>query len=260
MSDEPPGDGLRLEVSGAVARVTLCRPERRNAQTPAMWRGLADFGAALPADVRVVIVTGEGSSFSAGLDRRMFTTEGVPGEASLTGLAPLGDDEAAELIAGYQAGFSWLRQPELISVAAVRGHAVGAGFQLALACDMRIATTDAQFAMAEPMFGLVPDLGGTQPLVAAIGYARAIEVCATGVRVSATEAERWGLVNWVVANDGLDAATDELVESLLSGDQAAVAATKRLLLAAPNHSYDQQLLAERVAQVERIRALATRLR
>lgn len=221
-----------------------------------MWRALAGFGAALPSEVRVVVVTGEGTSFSAGLDRRMFSPDGVPGEPSLARLAALGEAEAAERIAGYQAGFHWLRRPQIISVAAVRGHAVGAGFQLALACDLRIATNDAQFTMAEPLLGLVPDLGGTQPLVAAIGYARAIEICATGARLSATAAERWGLVNRVVADEELAAATDELVQSLLSGDRDAVTATKQLLLSAPTRSYEAQLLAERVAQVERIRALA----
>jgi enoyl-CoA hydratase/carnithine racemase len=203
----------------------------------------------------VVVVTGEGPSFSAGLDRRMFTPEGVPGEGSLADI-PLGDDMAAvATIASYQAGFSWLRRSEFVSVAAVRGHAVGAGFQLALACDIRIAADDAQFTMAEPTLGLVPDLGGTQPLVQAVGYARALEICATGRRVGAAEAERIGLVNLVVAGDDLDAATEDLVTSLTATSQDAVRATKALLLAATGRGYDEQLAAEGRAQVERLRAL-----
>jgi enoyl-CoA hydratase/carnithine racemase len=205
--------------------------------------------------VRVVVVTGEGPSFSAGLDRRMFTPEGVPGEGSLSDIPVTDDLAAAATIASYQAGFSWLRRSEFVSIAAVRGHAVGAGFQLALACDIRIAADDAQFTMAEPTLGLVPDLGGTQPLVQAVGYARALEICATGRRVGAAEAERIGLVNLVVAGDDLDAATEDLVTSLTASSRDAVSATKALLLAADGRGYAEQLAAERQAQVERLRAL-----
>jgi enoyl-CoA hydratase/carnithine racemase len=205
--------------------------------------------------VRVVVVTGEGPSFSAGLDRRMFSPEGVPGQGSLSDIPVADDMAAAATIATYQAGFSWLRRSEFVSVAAVRGHAVGAGFQLALACDIRIAADDAQFSMAEPSLGLVPDLGGTQPLVQAVGYARALEICATGRRVGAVEAERIGLVNLVVAGDDLEAATEDLVTSLSASSRDAVSATKALLLAASGRSYAEQLAAERQAQVERLRPL-----
>jgi enoyl-CoA hydratase/carnithine racemase len=185
----------------------------------------------------------------------MFTPEGVPGEGSFTDL-PLDDDiRAAELVASYQAGFSWLRRPELVSIAAVRGHAIGAGFQLALACDLRIAADDAQFTMAEPSLGLVPDLGGTQPLVQAVGYSRALEICATGRRVGAAEAERIGLVNLVVPGAELEAATEDLVTTLGAAPRDAVTATKALLLGGYGRGYDEQLGAERRAQIERLRAI-----
>jgi enoyl-CoA hydratase/carnithine racemase len=209
----------------------------------------------LSDDVRVVVVTGEGSSFSAGIDRRMFTPEGVPGEGSLGDVTSRSDAQAADVIASYQAGFSWLRRPQFVSVASVRGHAVGGGFQLALACDLRVAAEDALFTMAEPTLGLVPDLGGTQPLVEAVGYARALEICATGRRFSAAEAERAGLVNIVVPVDELEAATEDLVAALLSTNRDAVSATKQLLLDARGRSHDEQLRAEREVQVSRLRAL-----
>lgn len=198
---------------------------------------------------------GEGSSFSAGLDRRMFTPEGVPGEGSLSDVTSSSDEQAAETIASYQAGFRWLRNPDIVSIAAVQGHAVGAGFQLALACDLRVAADDAQFTMAEPALGLVPDLGGTLPLIEAIGYSRALEICATARRVGAAEADRIGLVNVVVPGDQLAAATDDLVAALLGSHPAAVAATKRLLLGAVGRGYDAQLAAEGTAQVRRLREL-----
>lgn len=246
---------MRLEVDGPVASVTLCRPDRRNAQTPSTWRALAELADGLPSDVRIVVVAGEGPSFSAGLDRRMFTPEGVPGEGSLGDVTGEDDSRAAQVIATYQSGFSWLRRPEFISIAAVQGHAIGAGFQLALACDLRVAAEDALFTMAEPTLGLVPDLGGTQPLVDAIGYARAMELCATGRRVGAAEAQRIGLVNLVVPPEELRAATADLVAAVQTTHRDAVTATKALLLAARGRSYDEQLLAERQAQVRRLRAL-----
>ncbi|MDQ1746067.1 MAG: hypothetical protein QOD07_330 [Frankiaceae bacterium] len=166
-----------------------------------------------------------------------------------------GDPAFLERIASYQAGFSWLRRPEFVSVAAVQGHAIGAGFQLALACDLRVAATDAQFTMAEPSLGLVPDLGGTQVLVDLVGYSRALEICATGRRVGADEAERIGLANLVVAPDQLGAAVDDLVAALTGTLRDAVVATKSLLLGARDRTYDEQLRAEREAQLLRIRAL-----
>jgi enoyl-CoA hydratase/carnithine racemase len=247
--------GVRLEVEGAVAQVTLCRPERRNAQTPATWSALAAIPQQLGDDVRVVVVRGEGPSFSAGLDRRMLDPEGVPGEGSLADLTAGSDADVAAVIASYQSGFSWLRADRVVSVAAVRGHAVGAGFQLALACDLRVASDDAMFTMAEPTLGLVPDLGGTKPLVEAVGYAKALEICATGRRIGAAEAERCGLVNLVVPGDALDDAVDDLAAALLSTDRDAVRATKRLLLDCRDRDFEAQLRAEREAQVARLRAL-----
>jgi enoyl-CoA hydratase/carnithine racemase len=198
--------------------------------------------------VRVVVVTGNGSSFSAGLDRAMFGTLGD----QLDG----GDEQFLDTIASYQAGFSWLRRPEFVSVAAVQGHAIGAGFQLALACDLRIVAADAQFRMAEPSLGLVPDLGGTQVLVDLVGYSRAIEICATNRLVGAAEAERIGLANLVVGSPAdLAGAVDDLVGAVTSTVHDAVTMTKALLLGARDRNYQAQLLTERQAQMIRIRAL-----
>lgn len=243
-------------MSGGVATVTLNRPERRNAQTPAMWAGLVDIARALTGDVRVVVLRGAGSSFSAGLDRAMFAPEGLPGAPSFVDMAKMAEGEADAIIAGYQDAFSWLRRTDIVSVAAVQGHAVGAGFQLALACDLRVAADDAQFTMAEPALGLVPDLGGTQVLVDLVGYARALEICATGRRVGAVEAAALRLVELVVPGGELDGAVDDLVAALLAPPREAVVETKALLLGARSRSYTEQLAAEREAQGRRIRDLA----
>ena len=241
---------MRLDLGEAVATVTLCRPERLNAQTPATWLALRDIGRSLGGDVRVVVVRGEGRGFSAGLDRSVITPEG------LLDLGRSPPEQAEAMIAAYQEGFGWLRRTDLISVAVVQGHAIGAGFQLALACDLRVLADDAQLCMAETSLGLVPDLGGTKPLVDAVGYARALEICVTGRRVGAAEAERLGLATLVVPRDQLSAATDDLVAALLAAPRDATIETKALLRAAVGSTQADQEPAERAAQVRLLRGLA----
>ena len=117
--------GLRLEVDGAVATVTLDKPQRRNSQTPRMWHALDAIGQGLPDEVRVVVVRGAGDCFSAGIDTRLLTGEEVEGEESVAGLMGAGDERILEAIDGYQRGFTWLADPGIVSVAAVHGYAIG---------------------------------------------------------------------------------------------------------------------------------------
>ncbi len=247
--------GIALDVDGARATITLVRPEALNAQTPDTWHALAAVGESLPAAVRVVVVRGEGRAFSAGLDRSLFAP--TPDAPGIVGLAQVPAEEADARIAGYQAGFAWLRDPARVTIAAVQGHAIGAGFQLALACDLRIVADDVQFRMAETTLGIVPDLGGTLPLVRAVGYARAVEICLTGRRVGAQEAVATGLAQRSVPRDGLDAAVDDLVAALLAPAPKATAETLALLAsAADDPDPAAQLAAERAAQLRRLRSLA----
>ena len=239
-----------------MVTVVLDRPDRLNAQTPHTWAALADAGRSLPGDVRVVVVRGEGRAFSAGLDRAAFSAAGIPGATGPVEIAGLPPAEAAEVIRGFQSGFGWLRRPQLVSVAAVQGHAVGAGFQLALACDLRLLADDAHLSMAETTLGLVPDLGGTATLVGTVGYARALEMCLTGRRVGAQEALRLGLATLVVPLAELTAATDDLVAAVLEAPRDAVVETKALLLGAARRSRAEQEAAEREAQVRLLRGLA----
>lgn len=204
----------------------------------------------------MLVVRGEGPSFSAGLDRALFTPEGLPGIPSVLRLARMEHDEASAEIAGYQHGLGVFARPGLVSLALVQGHAVGAGFQLALACDVRIAATDAQFTMAEVSLGIVPDLGGTKRLVELVGYSRAAEICLTARRVAADEAERIGLVSAVVAPAELAEAGRRFVEGILRQPAAAVAETKALLLAAADRTQSEQERAEREAQHRQLRGLA----
>jgi enoyl-CoA hydratase/carnithine racemase len=247
-------DDIRVERDGPVATVTLCRPHVLNAQTPLMWERLRKIGRDLPGDVRVVVVRGEGRSFSAGLDLAAVSS-GPDNPASLARIGSLPDEEATAQIASYQEAFDWLRRPDLVSVAAVQGHAIGAGFQLALACDLRICAQDAKFTMAEVTIGLVPDLGGTKRLVELVGYARALEICVTGRRIPAEEAAAIGLATSVVAVDALDDAVASLTAQLLAARREAVIEVKALIAAAAGRSFADQERYEREAQVRMIRGL-----
>ncbi|MGC4111857.1 MAG: enoyl-CoA hydratase/isomerase family protein [Nocardioides sp.] len=253
--------GLTYSVSGPVATVTLSRPEVRNAQTPAMWRALAAIGESVADDVRVVVVRGEGPSFSAGLDRAMLDPTGAGDDPeSIPALLTRPDEEVSAAVDGFQRGFTWLRDPRFVSIAVVQGHAIGAGFQLALSCDLRVLGADAQLCMKEPALGLVPDLTGTKPLVESVGYARALEICATARVVRAPEALEIGLATVVCPVSELDGALTDLVEALTAPMAGAVRETKALLQSAASSSLEDQRRLEREAQTRRFRELAALLK
>jgi enoyl-CoA hydratase/carnithine racemase len=247
--------GLRVDVEDAVLTITLDKPDRRNSQTPRMWHALTAIGESLPDEVRVVVVRGAGDCFSAGIDTRLLTGEGIEGEESVAELMGAGDQEIVDTIDGYQRGFTWLADPQIVSVAAVHGHAIGAGFQLALACDLRVVADDVKFCMKEPALGLVPDLAGTKPLVDVVGYSRALEICATARYVEASESRDLGIATVVVPRAELDATTSDLAAALLASNAGAVRETKALLQHAGDRDLEGQRLAERQAQVRRFRDL-----
>jgi enoyl-CoA hydratase/carnithine racemase len=249
--------GLRYAVDGAVATVTLDRPDVRNAQTPLMWRTLATIGEQIPDEVRVVVVRGEGHSFSAGLDRRMLDPKGASdGAETVAGMLAAPDEVVHATIDAYQRGFTWLRDPRFVSIALVQGYAIGAGFQLALSCDLRVVVDDAQFCMKEAALGLVPDLTGTKPLVESVGYARALEICATARMVGAAEAVEIGLATVAVPRADADATVTDLVAALTAPLVGAVRETKALLLSAAGATLEEQRRLEREAQVRRFREIA----
>ena len=250
-----PHPHLHLTREGAVLTVTLANPARRNAQVPSLWSALAEVADGLDPQVRVVVLRGEGPSFSAGLDRSVLAPGGAQGEPDLLAL---GGDEAAvaQAIAGFQRGFSAWGEVRAVVVAAVQGHAIGAGLQLALAADLRVVADDVQLAMRETSLGLVPDLGGTGPLVRLVGPARALEMCATGRFVGAQEAVATGLANLAVPVADLEATTADLVGALLAAPEAALRELKPLLRSAEVLDREGQLAAEREAQARLLRGLA----
>ncbi|MFM8351488.1 MAG: enoyl-CoA hydratase/isomerase family protein [Actinomycetales bacterium] len=249
-------DGVRATQEGELLRLTLATPQTRNAQTPALWRRLAQVGEHLPADIRVVLIDAEGPSFSAGLDRRMFTATGVPGEHSVRDLVTAPATTADAWIAEFQSAFTWQQHCAAITIAAVQGHAIGAGFQLALACDLIIAADDAQFAMREVPLGLVPDLGGSQRLVEFVGSQRALLSCATGATIDADTAQQWGLASRCLPGLDLERTAQALIEQLLSTPANSLRAIKELMSRATSRSREDQLATERSLQLGLLRALA----
>jgi enoyl-CoA hydratase/carnithine racemase len=211
---------VRYEVSDSVALVTIARPEVRNAMDMDVFDGLTEAGrrAANDASVRAVVVAGDGANFSSGIDTTVFTA---------------GDSSPAEIdIARLQRSFSVFEEMLKPSIAAVAGPTFGAGIQLAIACDFRVAGADAELSVMETRWGIIPDLGGTQRLPRLIGLGRAKELAMTARRVGAEEALQIGLVNKIVpAGDHLTASLSWARE-LAAGPPLALAAIKRLANAA----------------------------
>jgi enoyl-CoA hydratase/carnithine racemase len=250
--------GLAADLAGPTLTITLDKADRRNSQTPRLWHALAAIGDGLPDEVRVVVLRGAGDCFSAGIDTRLLGPDGIEGEDSVLELMHGGDEQVLAAIDGFQRGFVWLSDPRIISVASVHGYAIGAGFQLALACDLRVVADDVKFCMKETALGLVPDLAGTKPLVDLVGYSRALEICATARYVEADEAQQLGIATVVVPRTELEATTSDLVEAVLAGNTGAVRETKALLSAAGVRDLEEQRLAERQAQLRRFRDLVGR--
>ena len=195
---------VRYEVDGPIARVTIDRPERRNAMSFTVMNGLREAMARAKHDdaVRVVVLTGAGDkAFCAGADL---------GGIADTGAAASHDGRG--LLADLFREMWGLGKP---TIARVRGYALAGGFGLALACDFVIAAEDAQFGTPEIDVGLWPYMI-TVPLLRSMPPRKVLELMATGRRVDAAEAERIGFVNRVVPVDKLDAAVDELAATLAS--------------------------------------------
>jgi 2-(1,2-epoxy-1,2-dihydrophenyl)acetyl-CoA isomerase len=220
MPDSPPPEAsaLRYAVEGAVATITLERPDALNSLTVALkTQLLAAFRQAeRDTAVRAIVLTGAGRAFCAGQDLR----ERLEPDA-----APL----EVELRERYNPLILAMRRLEKPIVAAVNGVAAGAGASLAFACDIRLAAEGASFVLAFGRVGLIPDSGATWLLSRLIGPARATELALTGSTLSAADAERWGLVSRVVTADALLAEAGSLAARLADGAPRATALTKRAL-------------------------------
>lgn len=206
---------IHFESRGGIARLTLNRPDRLNSFNDAMHAEVRDALAATRADasVRVLLLTGAGRGFCAGQD--LSDRAVAPGGAAV--------DLGASIERNYKPLVLALRTMPVPTVCAVNGVAAGAGANLALACDLVVATKSASFIQAFCKIGLVPDSGGTYWLPRLVGTARAIGLAMLGDKVSAEQAAAWGMI-WQAVDD---AAFGETVEKLLA--HLAVAPTKGLV-------------------------------
>ena len=213
---------------GAVLTITLNRPDVLNALNKAMQDALAAaLKEARDPEIRAVVVTGAGRGFCVGQDLTEFRE--APG------------DIADRLRGSYHPNVLAVRALEKPVIASVNGPAAGAGLSFAAACDLRIAADSATFVPAFINIGLVPDSGGTFFIARLLGPARAFEWMTSGRRLTAAEAQAWGLVSEVVEADRLPERTAELAAALAAMPTRAIGMTKRLFDAAPNNTLEEQL-------------------
>ena len=204
---------------GPISKVTLNRPDRRNALTVSSTQAAADALEEAATRSRVVILTGAGPAFCAGGD---FD--------ELKRFSDAGPKKAADhLYSGFQRMIRTVRELEIPVVAAVNGPAMGAGMDLALACDLRIASADARFGQVWARLGIIPGTGGAFWTTLLAGPARAAELLLTGQVIDAVKAHAWGLVNEVVEPDELESRAQEIAEAIASNPPAAIAANKRAM-------------------------------
>ncbi len=207
---------LKVEKKDGIAVVTFMRPEQLNAMNRAFMDEIvgAFHEANEDDDVRVVLVTGSGRAFMAGADIKEYAAQ---------------TDE--EFLAFQKKGWELYDEAEKGKkpfIAVVNGFALGGGFEIAAACDMIVASEDAQFGLPEVHLGLVPGGGGTQRLIQKIGVNRLREILYFGGKFSAAQMKEWGVVNYVVKNNELMDFAMELAAKLTRRSPEAIAALKQL--------------------------------
>jgi enoyl-CoA hydratase/carnithine racemase len=206
---------IEVTVDGGRADIKLNRPDVLNALSVEVFDALANAADEVNRDdVHVVVVSGEGRSFSAGID-----------------LNSLGDvaGSTREMIARAQSGFRKLAALPMPTIAAVQGHAYGAGLQVALACDLRIVAEDASLGLLEMRYGLVPDCGGSTTLPLLVGPARAKKMIWLAEKVDGIEAERIGLAEIVVAESALSKTVDDIASRLAEPPHLAKRLAKQVI-------------------------------
>jgi enoyl-CoA hydratase/carnithine racemase len=210
--------------------------------------GDATETAAADPDVRAVLVLGDGPSFCAGIDLSLI--------GELAGLAAqASDDEGGfhSFVRQAQRPFRSLSRMPKPTLAAVQGHAIGAGFQLALACDLRIAAADAKFSMLEPRYGLIPDLGGAHRLARLIGPSRAKEIVWSTRMVETEDALRIGLVDRVVDPGVHRTEGEAIARQVTQHSPTAVALVKELIERASETPLDDEYEREAEGQTTALR-------
>ncbi|GAA5039937.1 2-(1,2-epoxy-1,2-dihydrophenyl)acetyl-CoA isomerase [Thermocatellispora tengchongensis] len=213
-------DGLRVERRDAGMWVVLDRPHRRNALTLDLAGALIDALSGPPDDVRAVVLTGTGPAFCSGGDRADLVAVAAQGPIAVTDV----------VYARFQGLVRVIAAAEVPVIAAVNGPALGAGFDLSLACDLRVAAAEATFDCSWVVkVGLVPGMGGAHMLTRTAGATRAAELVLLGRPIGAREALEWGLVHAVVPADDLIGHVSGMVAALAGRPRPALARAKAAL-------------------------------
>jgi enoyl-CoA hydratase/carnithine racemase len=222
---------VTTEDRGAVRHIVLNRPEKRNAMNQALLLELGDAlrAAGDDASVHCVVLRGEGPVFSAGVDLGELAS--FAGDPSV--LRPFRNVflDCANLCEAM---------PKPV-ICQIHRACFGGALEIALGCDLRIASDDAQLGLPEVKFGIIPDVGGCTRLPAVVGLGRAKELIMTARTIDAAEAQRIGLLNRVVAPDDLEQATQTLVDELLANSHVAVGRAKRVMDASARPTLAQTL-------------------
>ena len=225
---------IQYETRSGVARITLNRPERMNSFTALMHEELrAAIGLVSVDGSRVLVLTGAGRGFCAGQDLNDRSV--APGQA-----VDLGESVAKN----YAPLVKSLRALPMPVIAAVNGVAAGAGCNVALACDLVIATESASFLQPFCKLGLIPDTGGSYFLPRLVGTQRAMGLALLGDKLSARRAAEIGLIWECVADAEFSARIDAVATQLGNGPTLGFARTKQAIYASPNNTFDEQLALE----------------
>ncbi len=232
-------DSVLLDVSEGIATLTLNRPKALNALNDDMIEALLDVLPRVEADpgARCLVVRGAGDHFMAGGDLKQF-------QCRLTEQPDSRRRHFQEMIHHLHPAIVTLRRMPKPVIASVRGAAAGFGLSLMMATDLAIAADDAYFTLAYCLIGTSPDGGSSYHLPRIVGVRKAMEIALLGERFDAAEAERLGLVNWVVPAADLEAETAKLAGRLAAGPARALANTKRLLEKSFESALEDQLGAE----------------
>jgi enoyl-CoA hydratase/carnithine racemase len=229
---------VETEDRGAARHIVLNRPEKRNAMSQELLRALGQAlrDAAADVDVHCVVLRGEGPVFSAGVDLvELAQSASTPGQLRPFRQVFLDCPNIAEAMA----------KPVICQI---HRTCVGGALEVALGCDLRIASSDAQLGLPEVKFGIIPDVGGSTRLPAVVGLGRAKELIMTARTIDAAEAERIGLINRVVPAGELEQATQALIDELLANSHVAVGRAKRVLDASARPTIAQSLEMEVAVQ------------
>ena len=214
---------------GAIARITLNRPDRLNSFTAQMHEELRDALGSL-GEARVVVLTGAGRGFCAGQDLNDRAV--APGEQV---------DLGETVQACWNPLVRTLTSMPQPVIARVNGVAAGAGANIALACDIVVAAKSAKFIQSFSAIGLIPDSGGTWALPRLVGQARALGLALTGDPLAAETAAEWGLIWKAVDDDGLDAEVDAIANKLAALPPLGLAAIKEMIRTSWQYSFDEEL-------------------